>query len=198
MKTEQWTYAAATAEDAILDLGYDKIASNKILNHIFAHVFADESGGNAMQKGILFETNGQDGKSLVSVKTGNIFLNWRRLSESLPNIAFAGASAATTAWLVPFAALLIAVEISKQLKLEINPTDSAVFAALWAGRDQSGYSHLEAVDICRRVNEYSGLPDEGYVDKKQILASVQRLEKVGCLTVRGDKAYINEVLSIRG
>ena len=58
--------------------------------------------------------------SAISVKPGNIVLNWRRLFTSIPNITLTGAGAIAQPLLWPFAALVIWNEIWSHLKIDLS------------------------------------------------------------------------------
>ena len=90
-------------------------------------------------------------KGGLTIKPGNIRLNWRKLFEKVPELVLTGAGV-TQLWLAPFAALYLWNLVWSLSKIEITPAQAMTMHALWnAGRKSRRFTEAEALEL---VNDF--------------------------------------------
>jgi hypothetical protein len=98
---------------------------------------SEPTGENYIEMIVLGSTSGLGGGR--SRKPGNIRLNWRRLFEDTPEHILTIVGAATSNYLIPFAALVVWNKVLGLSKIEIAESHAMIIAALWDLRDKDNY-----------------------------------------------------------
>jgi len=136
----------------------------------------------------ITSTSFQEGAT--SKKLGNIRLNWRKLFDSSPTLAFAGAGAATDRWLIPFAALIAWKEVQKIVSVQVEPRDSVVLEAMWGGKD--GRHRIKkplALEVSnRKLSEY-GLER---IDENVFEKALNSLSDLECIEIESEEVWLRE------
>ena len=130
-------------------------------------------------------------KSPVSVRPGNVILNWRKLFTSIPNITFTVAGAVADPLLWPFAALIIWNDIWSLLKLDLSRKHAAVMTALWNNRDENKIVQKNTgLQLTNDLLKQNNQPSISFDEYNQILLD---LVHMGCIKEKeNDKIWLRE------
>ena len=97
-------------------------------------------------------------KGGLTIKPGNIRLNWRKLFAKVPELVLTGAGV-TQLWLASFAALYLWNLVWSLSKIEITPAQAMTMHALWnAGRKSRLFAEAEALEIVNAYRQTCGTP----------------------------------------
>ena len=137
---------------------------------------------------ISLKSNGWGGGS--SHKPGNIFLNWRRLFKSVPNIVLTGVGAVAVPILWPFVALVIWNEIWSQSKIDISFRHGLTIFAMWKNKDESQRIKKEKAFECvnSQLLGYK-YPNMTLVEFDNIINDLKAME---CIEIDGDEIWLRE------
>lgn len=134
-------------------------------------------------------TLGPAGFAGVSVKPGNIRLNWRRLFEKTPELVLAGAGV-TQVWLIPFAALCLWNLVRSLATVRLSPDHGTVMYALWHHDVSTRRFEEEAargiVNAFRAAHE---LPPLGVIPFGELVSDLARL---GCVEITDGRLWLRE------
>jgi hypothetical protein len=137
---------------------------------------------------IVMSDLGQGGAR--SRKPGNITLNWRRLFQLIPDATIAGAGAATTTWLIPFAALYIWMKLWKAATIDIEERDAFVLYSLWLNRNErKRIAEDEAFSMTKSLAEKHDLPE---MTRKNFARAIDRLLSLGCIEMDEGVIWLRE------
>lgn len=84
----------------------------------------------------LFMVSKEPNENSTSYKPRNCVLNWRNFFISIPRIVMTAAGAATSPWLLPFAALLVCNEILVQSRIEVSYNHGITMLVMWINSDE--------------------------------------------------------------
>lgn len=129
------------------------------------------------------------GFSGVSVKRGNIRLNWRTLFEKIPELLLTGAGV-TQAWLIPFAALYLWNLVRALARITLSPNHGLVMYALWNhNADVRRFEETDAHSIVNNFCSTHRMPSLGEVDFGNLLSDLAHL---GCIEITDGKIWLRE------
>ena len=171
-------------------LGYVEdpgVVAAKILD-AFA-VITDEEFDVTVSENLKLITLDPRGFSGVSVKPGNIRLNWRSLFEKVPELVLTGAGV-TQIWLIPFAALYLWNLVWSLSKVVILPEHGTVMYALWnSDHDTRRFEEDIAQSIVNDFRSKHGLQP---LDRETFGRLVFDLERLGCIEITNGKVWLRE------
>jgi hypothetical protein len=137
---------------------------------------------------IVMSDLGQGGAK--SRKPGNITLNWRRLFELIPDVTIAGASAAESMWLIPFAALYVWMKLWKAAAVNIEERDAFVLYSLWLNRNErKRIAEDEAFSMTKSLAEKHDLPA---ITKKNFAQAIDKLLSLDCIEIDEGVIWLRE------
>lgn len=94
-----------------------------------------------------------------SRKLGNVVVNIRRLVGDFGDIGLAAAAGASSAHLIPFAAMLIWSKIWANSSVQLTREQASLVYAMWISREmECVVSRREAFEMCRLVYTNNSLP----------------------------------------
>ena len=125
----------------------------------------------------------------LTIKPGNILLNWRKLFERSPELVLAGAGV-NQPWLVPFAALYVWNLVWSLAKIEITPAQAITLYALWnAGGRSRRFTESEASAV---VNAYRHTCKETPQVKADFARVVNDLVSLRCIELTDGTIWLRE------
>jgi len=161
------------------DLDEKDVAVEKLINS-FCKIKEIESDMSEPRFDLVVAKFGDFGlDSAISVKPGNVVLNWRRLFTSIPNITLTGAGVIAQPLLWPFAALVIWNEIWSHLKIELSWKHAAVITALWDNRDDN--KMVEKTVGFEASNEILNNHNQSEISLKEFNELLADLVRMGCV-----------------
>jgi hypothetical protein len=126
-----------------------------------------------------------------SRKAGNIYLNWKKLIEIVPDGALAAAGAATgPSWLIPLAGLYIWNKLWCGVHEKLTDVEATVILALWKNRniknkisEDEGYEKTNALRLGLNLPELSRASYE---------EAISRLLKMKCVKLENGWLWLRE------
>ncbi len=129
------------------------------------------------------------GTGAVSIKPGNIRLNWRKLFEKIPELVLTGAGV-TQVWLIPFAALYLWNLVWSLSKIEITPAQAMTMYALWSdGRPSRRFPETEALEI---VNAFRTKDGHNTLTSSEFALVVNDLVALDCIELEDGEIWLRE------
>lgn len=130
-----------------------------------------------------------------SRKPGNIYLNWRKLVDIVPDGVLAAAGAATgPSWLIPFAGLYIWNKVRRGSEEQLTDIEATVVLGLWKSRDANN-KVSEDVGFARTnsVRRDYALPELSRFSYEEALT---RLAKMQCLELKDGQIWLREWIRV--
>jgi len=129
----------------------------------------------------------------VTIKPGNIRLNWRQLFEKAPELVLTGAGV-TQPWLIPFAALYLWNLVWSLSKIEITPAQAMTMHALWNVQPATRrFSEVEALaHVNAHVNAYRDTVPAAALSAREFAAVVDDLVKLQCIELADGEVWLRE------
>jgi hypothetical protein len=125
----------------------------------------------------------------VTVKPGNIRLNWRKLFEKTPELVLTGAGV-TQPWLIPFAALYAWNLVWSLSKIEITQAQAVTMHALWNATHRSQtFSEADALEIVNRYRESIRLQPQSASEFARVIDDLTSLE---CIELEDGEIWLRE------
>jgi hypothetical protein len=130
-----------------------------------------------------------------SRKPGNLFLNWRKLIDIVPDttIAAAGATAAP-AWLLPFIALYVWNKLWCGAKETLTKDEATIIMALWKHR--SGKSTIGEDEGFTRTNEVRLRQGLRTLRRNIYDQAIDRLLRMHCIEMNEGVIWLREWVRI--
>ncbi|WP_420386276.1 hypothetical protein [Roseivirga sp.] len=174
---------------------YEKILSSISEKEIYAHltqpqikqvsdVLIAQDLAEQINKAEIVRVS-SDKKKVTSHKTGNILLNWGRLFNAIPNIVFAGASSASSNWLIPFAGLLIIKELFDLSKVNLEAHHAIILLVLWDSGKSKTYFSMGISDLLHETNNrleknnLEKLEEPEFEECLKLLLTMKSIERYG-------------------
>ena len=140
-------------------------------------------------KMITLGSFGDEGGS--SRKPGNIFLNWRKLMDVVPDTAIAAAGAMTSpVWLLPLIGLYVWNRLWRGAEEELSDVEACTICALWKNRDgRSRISEEEGFNKTNAMRTLHGLPE---LSRAEYTKAVNRLLAMECIEINSGIIWLRE------
>jgi hypothetical protein len=131
-----------------------------------------------------------------SRKPGNIWLNWRKLMDVIPDITIAAVGGATAPkWLIPFLALYVWNKLWSSSTEEFGEVEATVIYALWKHRNgESRISEDDGYASANALREKIGLP---LLVRKDFDRAVNRLLGMKCIEIDKGVIWLREWVRIQ-
>ena len=131
-----------------------------------------------------------------SRKPGNIYLNWAKLMDLVPDITIAAVGGATSPhWLLPFIGLYVWNKLWCSSKEELTETEATVICALWKNRNNEHRitedTGFEKTNVARTAMELAPL------SRNEFDGAVNRLLEMKCIEIKGGVIWLREWVCIR-
>lgn len=126
----------------------------------------------------------------VSIKPGNIILNWRKLIGALPGIALTGAGAATSPWLIILGALVIWKDLYSTLRVELEQQHATAMLVMWKNHNGKQWISEEKARIL--TNEALADFDLNQVSESNFAKIIDDLSKAGCVELSDGQIWLRE------
>lgn len=127
----------------------------------------------------------------TSRKPGNIFLNWRKLMDIVPDATIAGAGAiASPTWLLPLIALYVWNKLWRGAEEELTNVEACIMYALWKNKD--GRSKITEEDGFAKTNALRtqhALPELANTEYNK---AINQLLKMGCIEMSSGVIWLRE------
>lgn len=131
----------------------------------------------------------------MSIRLGNIFLNFRQLIFGFAAAGLALNAAAGNPWVTPLAALVIWNTLLSNLKVTLSDLEGAVIWTMWTNKDEnyciSKYKLLNKVNL--ELTSYK----RSSIDHTQLNKSLRRLSELGCIERLRTKWQFRDWVQIR-
>lgn len=125
----------------------------------------------------------------ISIKPGNIRLNWRKLFAKAPELVLTGAGV-TQPWLIPFAALYAWNLVWSLSKIEITPAQAMTMHALWNAREgPRRFSEPDARSIVNAFRHACGEPSQSEAEFAKV---VDDLVALSCIELEDGIIWLRE------
>ena len=154
---------------------YSSVRKNRSFPHAYYHIHTGLHGG-------------------LSIKPGNITLNWKKLVYGIPSIIESSIAIETNnIILIGCSALTLCKTINKILSVEISKEQSIVLLALWQGRKYR--RKIPVSDGLNLVNKFCKIYSEEPMDNKVYQRTLDELLRLKCIDLVDDKILLIEKVS---
>ncbi|MEM6728323.1 MAG: hypothetical protein AAF618_07475 [Pseudomonadota bacterium] len=126
----------------------------------------------------------------VSIKPGNILLNWRGLFGALPGMVLTGVGVAASPWLIILGALVIWKDLYSNIRIELEPKHAIAFKAMWDNHD--GRKRILEADAAQLTNAALADADHNTLSPKNFASVVDDLARIGCLKIIDGEIWLRE------
>jgi hypothetical protein len=128
-------------------------------------------------------------ESGVTIKPGNIRLNWRKLFEKAPELVLTGAGV-TQLWLIPFAALYLWNLVWSLAKIELSPDHGSTIYALWnVTPARRRFAEAEALEVVNRFRVESSFRS---LSSDEFATLVNDLVRLDCIELSDGEIWLRE------
>ena len=125
----------------------------------------------------------------VTIKPGNIRLNWRKLFEKAPELVLTGAGV-TQLWLIPFAALYLWNLVWSLAKIELSPDHGSTMYALWnVAPARRRFAEADALEAVNRFRAESSVRS---VSSDEFAVVVNDLVRLDCIELSDGEIWLRE------
>ena len=131
-----------------------------------------------------------DSKSAISVKPGNILLNWRKLFDNIPDVVLTGAGVEAAPWLWPFAGLAIWNKVWSQIKIDLSEYHAVSMYAMWKNKNNKNCIDLSTAR--RKTNEILKLNNKNILKKREFYDILQDLTRMKCIEIDKGEVWLRE------
>src|ERR1044072_1566871 len=127
----------------------------------------------------------------ASRKAGNIYLNWKKLIDIVPDGTLAAAGAATgPSWLIPLAGLYIWNKLWSGSEEKLTEVEATVILALWKNRNgQNKILEEDGYEKTNIIRLEIGLPK---LSKATYQSAINRLLKMECIKLENGWIWLRE------
>lgn len=129
-------------------------------------------------------------KGGVSIKPGNVTLNWRKLIGSLPGIALTGAGAATSPWLIILGALVIWKDLYSTSQVDLGPQHATAMLTMWNNHD--GKKRISEEKARELTNEALAQFDMNRTSPATFANIIDDLTLAGCVELSDGEIWLRE------
>jgi len=126
----------------------------------------------------------------VSIKPGNITLNWKQLVGALPGIALTGVGVASSPWLICLGALVIWKDLYASSKVELRRSHAIAIATMWQNED--GKRRISEEKARRLTNKALVEADMNELGDASFAQVVDDLCKIGCIELSDGEIWLRE------
>jgi hypothetical protein len=128
-----------------------------------------------------------------TIKPGNIFLNWRKLLNKLPEMVLTG-SGTTSVWLAPFAALQIWNILWSNARIEVTPNHAIAMLVMWNNRDgRNKITEENAFAGFSKFLQKEGLPS---LDKREYAKIIDDLVRIETIEITEGVVWLREWVKV--
>jgi hypothetical protein len=127
----------------------------------------------------------------TSRKPGNIFLNWRKLMDIVPDATIAAAGAMTSpAWLLPLIGLYVWNKLWRGAEEELTNVEACTICALWKNKDsRNRISEDDGFTATNTLRAHHGLPQLTRVEYNK---ASNRLLAMDCIELSNGIIWLRE------
>lgn len=126
----------------------------------------------------------------VSIKPGNIVLNWSKLVGALPGIALTGAGAASNPWLACLGALVIWKDLYSTSKVELGKEHAIAIVTMWKNHD--GRRRISEMSALNLTNNALAEADLNELSDTSFAQLVDDLSQIGCIELSDGEIWLRE------
>lgn len=137
---------------------------------------------------IVLNDSGRKGG--VSIKPGNVVLNWKRLISALPGIALTGAGATASPWLIILGALVIWKDLYSTSRVELGAQHAAAMLTMWSNHD--GRERISEEKARLLTNETLAQFDMNQISETNFARILDELSKAGCIELSDGQIWLRE------
>ena len=128
-------------------------------------------------------------------KPGNVTMNWRKLLELVPDVTLAGAGAAGSPWLIPFAALYVWMKLWNAAKVSLEEEDAFVVYSLWLHRNgENKISEDDAFLKTEALTHKHGFPA---FSQEKFTKIINKLLSLECIEMEEGIIWLREWVRIK-
>jgi len=130
-----------------------------------------------------------------SRKLGNIYLNWKKLCDLVPDVTIAAAGTATApAWLLPFIGLYVWNKLWCGAKEELTVDEATIILALWKNRDGRNKIPDEVgFEKTNAIRDQLGMPP---LNRTAYELAIGRLLRMECIEMNDGVIWMREWVRI--
>ena len=128
-------------------------------------------------------------------KPGNITLNWRKLLELVPDVTLAGAGAAGSPWLIPFAALYVWMRLWNAASVSLEEEDAFIVYSLWIHRN--GENKISEEDAFLRTETLAKKAGRPAIKKEAFTKIINKLLSLECVEMEKGVIWLREWVRIK-
>ncbi|RVU36707.1 hypothetical protein EOI86_16165 [Hwanghaeella grinnelliae] len=137
---------------------------------------------------IILSSGGRRGG--VSVKPGNITLNWSKLLGALPGIVLTGAGATANGWFIFLGALVIWKDLYATSKVKLDPPHAIAMLTMWENHD--GSRRISEDKARRMTNKALANLNMNELSEGTFAQVVDDLCEIGCITLSEGEIWLRE------
>ena len=138
----------------------------------------------------LILVSGGGRKGGVSVKPGNISLNWPKLISALPAIVLTGAGAAANPWLICLGALVIWRDLYSTAKIDLGQQHAVAILTMWENHD--GNRRISEETARRLTNNALAEFDLNELSQGTFAKIIDDLSAAGCIKLSEGEIWLRE------
>ncbi len=127
----------------------------------------------------------------TSRKPGNIFLNWRKLMDIVPDATIAAAGAMTSpAWLLPLIGLYVWNKLWRGAEEDLTNVEACIIYALWKSKDgRNRISEADGFAVTNALRAHCALPQ---LTPAEYNKAINRLLAMGCIEMNNGIIWLRE------
>ena len=157
-------------------------------------IHSDRNSENNNMMGYITFFKGWDTRGVVSVKPGNILLNWKKLLIDSAESILTLYGLKSNPWLISLAGLIIWNRIYSLLNIKLSERHAVVIWVMWRNRDE--YDSIENKCIKKYVNEELKNFKMKEMSEEELSEILNDLQKMKCIKKYGDKYRLVEKVKI--
>jgi hypothetical protein len=115
----------------------------------------------------------------VSVRPGNVFLNWKKLLADSSESILTVIGAIEIPWLIPLAGLVVWGKVRSLVDVDLDERHAAVMWTLWKNKEEGNF--IDSSKMLGLVNVELGRYDRPVMNDEELGEILSDLEKLGCI-----------------
>lgn len=181
----------ALAENALSQYGSSSLQLANFTVEAFTRITPPTSEKESHMELIVFRANSRGTRRGSTRKPGNIYLNWQKLMDVVPDVTLASAGAATApAWLLPFIGLYVWNKLWSGAKEEFSEAEAVIMYSLWNNKDnQNKISDDQGYEV---TNKFLSEMDTPALSRSEYDHSISRLLRMECIELNEGVIWLRE------
>ena len=126
-----------------------------------------------------------------SRKPGNIYLNWRKLIDAVPDVTIAAIGGTTSpTWMLPLVGLYIWNKLWRNAEEDLSEAEATIIYVLWKNRDNQ--NKISENDGFVRTNEHRKEMSLHALSRKEFDVAINHLLRIECIEIKEGIIWLRE------